>query len=54
MYAGSKFQVVGAETEDDHKVKLLLMPDNMARTFALAEHGVLDSIAPNTSLHDTQ
>jgi len=42
MCAGSEFQVGGVETEDAREVKLLVMPEGLARRFVLEEHKALD------------
>jgi len=42
MSAGSELQVDGAETESAREVKLLIMPEGLARRFVLEEHQALD------------
>jgi len=42
MCVGSEFQVNGAETEKAREVKLLVMPEGLARRFVLEEHKALD------------
>jgi len=37
MCVGSEFQVDGAETENDREVKLLVMPEGLARKFVLED-----------------
>jgi len=37
MCAGSEFQVDGAETKNTQEVKLLVMPEGLARRFVLKE-----------------
>jgi len=37
MCAGSEFQMDGAETETDREVKLLVIPEGLARRFVLEE-----------------
>jgi len=39
--AGSKFQVDGAETENAREVKLLVIPEGLARRFVLEERKAL-------------
>jgi len=40
MCVGSEFQVDGAETENAREVKLLVMPEGLARRFVLEERNV--------------
>jgi len=42
MCAGSEFQVDGVETENPREVKLLVMPEGLARRFVLEERKALD------------
>jgi len=42
MCVGSEFQVDGAETENVREVKLLVMPEGLARRFVLEERKALD------------
>jgi len=42
MCAGCEFRVDGAETENDRQVKLLVIPEGLARTFVLEERKDLD------------
>ena len=42
MCAGSEFQVDGVETEKAREVKLLMMPEGLARRFELEERKTLD------------
>jgi len=42
MCAGSELQVDRAETENARKVKLLVMPEGLARRFVLEERKALD------------
>jgi len=42
MCACSEFQVAGAETENAREVKLLIMPEGLARRFVLQERKALD------------
>ena len=42
MCAGSEFQVDDAETENTREVKLLVMPEGLARRFVLEERTALD------------
>jgi len=39
---GSEFQTDGAETENAREVKLLVMPEGLARRYVLEERKVLD------------
>jgi len=42
MCGGSEFQVDGADTEHAQEVKLLVMPEGLARRFLLEEQKALD------------
>jgi len=42
MCGGSEFQVDAAETENTWEVKLLVMPEGLARRFVLEERKALD------------
>jgi len=42
MCEGSEFQVDGAETENAREVKLLVMPEGLARRFVLEGRKALD------------
>ena len=42
MRAGSEFQVDGAEIENAREIKLLAMPEGLARRFVLEERKALD------------
>jgi len=41
MRAGSEFQVDGAEAENAREVKLLVMPEGLARRFTMEERKAL-------------
>jgi len=42
MCAGNEFQVDGGETENSREVKLLVVPEGLARRFVLEKRKALD------------